>query len=135
MHAVYYRTPDGDEPVSAFLGRLPPQARAAVAVQVARLNQLEPSDPPLPFPYSSQVIGELRELRCHFGNRQFRLLYRRSESPFILLHIFEKRTRAVPAEESKWHCRAGMISGAEWRSSRGDRPGRPATTLGEPVPR
>jgi phage-related protein len=130
MHAVYYRTPDGHEPVRAFLGRLPPQARAAVAVQVARLNQLEPSDPPLPFPYSSQVIGELRELRCHFGNRQFRLLYRRSEGLFILLHIFEKRTRAVPAEEievalSRWD---------DFRRRMEEQPRRPPRPAGHDAP-
>jgi phage-related protein len=63
------------------------------------LNMLRTSDPPLPFPYSSQVEGELRELRCHYGNTLYRILYRRSRALFVLLHAFEKRTGAIPESE------------------------------------
>ena len=35
--------------------------------QIARLNLLTPAHPHLPFPHSSQLDGELRELRCHYG--------------------------------------------------------------------
>jgi len=35
--------------------------------QIDRLNMLTPSRPSSPFPHSSQVKGELRELRCHYG--------------------------------------------------------------------
>lgn len=34
---------------------------------------------------SSQVEGELRELRCHYGNTLYRILYWRSDNPFVLL--------------------------------------------------
>jgi hypothetical protein len=37
-----------------------------------------PNDAPLPFPWSSQLEGELRELRCHYGSEHDRVLYRRS---------------------------------------------------------
>jgi phage-related protein len=53
----------------------------------------------LPFPHSSQVEGELRELRCQYGGQHFRVLYRRSERLLILLHIFAKRTTKVPERE------------------------------------
>lgn len=46
--------------------------------------------PHLPFPHSSQVDGELRELRCHFGSDHYRVLYRRSERLIVLLHVFAK---------------------------------------------
>jgi phage-related protein len=99
MRAVYYRDPNGVEAVDQFIEQLAPQVQAALDLQIDRLNMLGPNDPPLPFPHSSQVEGELRELRCHYGSRLFRVLYRRSDQLFVLLHIFEKRTRAVPESE------------------------------------
>jgi len=51
---------------------------------------LSESAPPLAFPHSSRIEGELRELRCHYGRRLFRILYRRSKNLFVLLHALEK---------------------------------------------
>lgn len=53
----------------------------AIDNQIGRLNVLRTNDPPLPFPHSSQISGELRELRCHYGRRLFRVLYRRFGEP------------------------------------------------------
>jgi phage-related protein len=64
--------------------------------QIDRLNMLKPEDPPLPFPHSSQVRGPLRELRCHHGSAHYRILYRRSETFFVLLHAFRKDTGKIP---------------------------------------
>lgn len=97
MHAIYYRDRRGKEPVNDFIGGLPARVQASLDTQIDRLNDLSDTDPPLPFPHSSQVEGELRELRCHYGRRLFRVLYRRSERLFVLLHIFEKASRSVPA--------------------------------------
>lgn len=100
MQAVYYRDPDGKEPVSDFIDLLPSvAAQVAVDNQIDRLNMLKPTDPPLPFPHSSQVDGELRELRCHYGRLLVRILYRRSGNLFVLLHAFEKRTGPVPERD------------------------------------
>jgi phage-related protein len=55
--------------------------------------------PHLPFPHSSQVEGELRELRCHYGRNHYRILYRRSERLLVLLHVFEKRSAKIPERE------------------------------------
>src|SRR5438093_12803827 len=96
MSAVYFRDRQGVEPVRVFLDALEPQARATIDLQIDRLNALYVSDPPLPFPHSSQVEGELRELRCHYGRELYRILYRRSENLFVLLHIVRKRTGAIP---------------------------------------
>jgi len=73
--------------------------REAVAWAVELLNSMGVNDPPLPFPYSSQVTGELRELRCHAGRRHLRVLYGRSERLFLLLHAFEKRSGQIPASD------------------------------------
>ena len=96
MQAVYYRDCDGSEPVNDFIDALPPERQEEIDHTISLLNRLFPNDPPLPFPHSSQVEGQLRELRCHYGRDLYRLLYRRSRNLFVLLHIIEKRARAIP---------------------------------------
>ncbi|MDA8069954.1 MAG: type II toxin-antitoxin system RelE/ParE family toxin [Actinomycetota bacterium] len=51
------------------------------------------------FPISSQVDGELRELRVRFGRTRYRVLYRRSAQLVVLLHVFEKNTGAIPPQD------------------------------------
>ena len=65
MQAVYYRAPDGTEPVDEFIERLDVRRQVALDNQIDRLNMPTAAMPHLPFPHSSQVRGELRELRCH----------------------------------------------------------------------
>lgn len=99
LQAVYYRAVDGEEPVRAYIDALDVRRRAALAHQLARLNALTDEHPHLPFPYSSQVDGELRELRCHVGSELYRVLYRRSGRLILLLHIFRKSTAKIPPAE------------------------------------
>lgn len=99
LHAVYYRAPDASEPVRDFLADLDREVAATLALQIDRLNMLSDEVPHLPFPHSSQVDGELRELRCHYGRQLFRVLYRRSGRLLVLFHIFSKRTAKIPAAE------------------------------------
>jgi phage-related protein len=96
MQAVYYRAADGSEPVRTFIDVLPPTRQAVLANQINLLNMLAAADPPLAFPHSSQIEGELRELRCHYGRELYRILYRRSRGLFILLHAIQKTTGPVP---------------------------------------
>jgi phage-related protein len=99
LQAVHYRAPDGTEPVNDFIGRLDAKRQVALDNQIDRLNMLTPSRPHLPFPHSSQVRGELRELRCHYGRELYRILYRRSRNLVILLHAFRKDTGRIPEAE------------------------------------
>jgi len=99
FHAVYYRDTGGAEPVRDFLDSLDDEAAAVLAQQIDRLNLLSDEVPHLPFPLTSQVDGELRELRCHYGRQLFRVLYRRSDRLLVLLHIFSKRTAKIPASD------------------------------------
>jgi phage-related protein len=99
FHAVYYRKASGREPVREFLDELDDEVHAVVAQQIDRLNLLSDELPHLPFPHSSQVDGELRELRCHYGRQLYRVLHRRSDRLIVLLHIFSKRTAKIPASE------------------------------------
>jgi phage-related protein len=126
--AVFYRAPDGSEPVAEFLDRefpLEPRKknpsarelqaaatkRVTIDLQVDRLNGLATDDPPLPFPHTSQINGPLRELRCHYGRAHYRVLYRRSGNLFVLLHMIRKTSKAVPSRGDR--DRQGALAGLQ----------------------
>jgi phage-related protein len=107
MQAVYYRAPDRSEPVSDFIDQLDDRKQPTIDLQIDRLNGRPPAAPPLPFPHSSQVRGQLRELRCHYGSELYRVLYRRSGNLVVLLHMFRKDTGQLGGDdiqiaESRW---------------------------------
>jgi phage-related protein len=100
LQAVFFRARDGSEPVGEFIEALSgPDRQAAIDFQIDRLNMLTPANPHLPFPHSSQVEAELRELRCHYGRELYRILYRRSANLVVLLHMFRKDTGKLPERE------------------------------------
>lgn len=111
LQAVYYGARDGSEPVNDFIDRLTVKRQVALDNQIDRLNMLTASSPHLPFPHSSQIEGELRELRCHFGRELYRILYRRSRNLIVLLHIFRKDTGRIPDAEIE-------IAKERWRDFR-----------------
>src|SRR5216683_1913597 len=80
----FYVDADGDAPVEVFLNGLPKKHRAKLLGLIAKLKEYGPT---LPFPYSSQVDGRLRELRTRFGKTRLRILYfGDANQEFILLH-------------------------------------------------
>jgi len=93
---VYYRDSRGAEPVDEFIEALPAKRAAKIDDYVEEyLNDKPPEAPPPEFPISSQIEGELRELRVRFGNTRYRILYQRSGNLVVLLHAIEKHTGAV----------------------------------------
>jgi phage-related protein len=93
--AVNYRDRRGAEPVDEFIQALPPRCAAKIDEFIEEhLNGRLPQDPPPPFPVTSQLDGELRELRVRFTNTRYRILYQRSENLVVLLHAIEKDTGA-----------------------------------------
>jgi phage-related protein len=104
--SVYYRDRRGREPVREFIDALLAKQAAKIDDQVEEhLNGRGADAPPPKFPITSQIDGELRELRIRFGGTRFRILYQRSGNLIVLLHAFEKNTGAVPASEkatAKW---------------------------------
>lgn len=60
------------------------------------VNGRVPDAPPTEFPVTSQIDGELRELRIRFAGIRYRLLYQRSGNLVVLLHAFVKKSGAVP---------------------------------------
>jgi phage-related protein len=103
--AVFYRDERGKEPVEDFLeALLKAQPLAAAKIDDAieeHLNGRDPRDPPPEFPATSQIAGELRELRVRFARTRYRVLYQRSRNLIVLLHVFEKNTGAVPASDRR----------------------------------
>ena len=86
----FYVDADGNAPVEIFLNGLPKKHRAKLLGLIAKLKE---HGPILPFPYSSQVDGRLRELRTRFGKTRLRLLYfGDANQEFILLHGVVKDT-------------------------------------------
>ena len=73
-----------------FLKALPTGHRAKA---VAIIKLLESQGPTLPFPYSSQVKGRLRELRTQQGKDKLRILYfGDARRFFVLLHAVLKKS-------------------------------------------
>lgn len=68
----FYEDAEGSAPVEALLDGLPEKQRAKL---LAAIKKLEEHGPTLPFPYSSQVDGKLRELRTRMGKTRLRILY------------------------------------------------------------
>lgn len=86
----FYEEEDGSAPVEEFISELP-KTHKAKALAIVRL--LEEMGPTLPYPYSSQVRGKIRELRTHYGKDNIRILYfGDSKRCFALLHGLVKRT-------------------------------------------
>jgi phage-related protein len=130
LQAVYYRAPDGVEPVRGFIAGLDVKRQAALLRQIDRLNGLSDVVPHLPFPHSSQIAGELRELRCHMGSDHYRVLYRRSDRLIVLLHAFPKTTGKVPPGEIK-------VAEERWDDFKGRmeaRPRKPPRAAGHDAP-
>jgi phage-related protein len=130
LQAVYYRTPDGTEPVREFVESLDKKRRVSLRNPLARLNLLSEQVPHLPFPHSSQVEGELRELRCHFEGEHYRLLYRRSGSLLVVLHAFRKTTGRLPTSEldtarTRWR---------DFQARMNTKPRRPPRAAGHDAP-
>jgi phage-related protein len=98
--AIYYRDKRGVDPVDRFIDGLPAKRAAKIDDYVQEhLNGKPPDAPPPEHPITSQIEGELRELRVRFANTRYRVLYQRSGNLIVLLHAFEKDTGTVPMPE------------------------------------
>jgi phage-related protein len=92
----YYRAPDGCLPADEFIDAQPPQAQAMIG-QLPRATRPVRAVPAVPELEPGE--GELRELRPDMGRTHYRLLYRRSNDLFIILHAFIKRGRSIDQAE------------------------------------
>lgn len=93
----FYERDDGGCPVEEFLNGLdrPPRAKVLALIQL-----LAEQGPVLPFPYSSQARGRIRELRTQYGRENLRVLYFGAAArEWVLLHGFTKRTPKTPERD------------------------------------
>ena len=130
MQAVFYRDATGSEPVNNFIDQLSPERQEEIDHTISLLNRVGSNDPPLPFPHSSQVRGQLRELRCHYGRELYRIFYRRSGNLFVLLHVIEKRSRALPETE----VRTAEDRWADFKRRMDETPRKPPRAAGRDAP-
>lgn len=131
IQAIYYRDKHGTEPVDEFIEALPMKQAAKIDDHVEdHLNGRALDAPPPEFPISSQIEGELRELRIRFANTRYRILYQRSGNLIVLLHAFEKNTGTVPISE-KALAKRRM---ADFKRRMDARPRKPPRAAGKDAP-
>jgi len=93
----FYEGEGEGSPVRDFLNALDKPPRAKL---LALIRLLAEQGPALPFPYSSQVRGKIRELRTQHGRENLRVLYFGSSTrEWVLLHGFIKRTPQTPVRD------------------------------------
>lgn len=95
----FYEDADGNAPVEEFLDDLPKKQRAKLLGLIGKLKEYGPT---VPFPYSSQVEGKVRELRTRFGKTRLRILYfGDANQEFKLLHGVVKDTEKLEKSDIK----------------------------------
>ena len=95
----FYEDASGDAPVEQFRDRLTEKQRAKL---LGLITMLKDYGPTLPFPYSSQVRGRLRELRTQLGKTRLRILYfADANQEFQLLHGVVKDTQELEESDIK----------------------------------
>jgi len=129
--AIFYRDQYGMEPVAQFIDELPPKRAAKIDDFIEEHLSGQPLDAPPPeFPVTSQVEGELRELRVRFGSTRYRILYQRSGSLVVLLHAFEKNTGAISAT----HKELAKRRIGDFKRRMNARPRKPPRAAGQDAP-
>ena len=83
--------------IQSSIGGLDPPTQNQNLEQPLWIKLLEQQGTGLPFPYSSQVRGRLRELRTRFGKTRLRILYfADSRRILMLLHGIVKAAEKLP---------------------------------------
>jgi phage-related protein len=89
----FYANAAGVAPVEQFLDGLQKKQRAKL---LGLIEKLQEHGMALPFPYSSQVEGRLRELRTRLGKTRLRILdFCDANQEFQLLHGVVKATEKL----------------------------------------
>ena len=128
---IFYRDKHGNEPVAQFIDALAAKRGAKIDSFLAEhLNERPLEAPPPEFPVTSQIEGELRELRVRFGNTRYRILYQRSDNLIVLLHAFEKNSGSVPSG----HIEIAKKRMADFRCRMDAEPRTPPRAVGRDAP-
>lgn len=96
LHAVFFRTDGGREPVRQWLGDdLGQEERARVGISIRKVE----FGWPLGMPTCRPLGGGLWEVRANLDRRIARVIFCVSEGRMILLHGFIKKTQRTPDED------------------------------------
>lgn len=101
----FYQDKSGKRPIETFLEALPDKEVDAILRTVCLLAT---TGPHLNQPHCKKLRGTdlIWELRVRQGRRHFRLLYAPiTESNYLLLHIFQKRSETLRPEDIDIACR------------------------------
>jgi phage-related protein len=95
--AIFYTTQAGRCPVLEAIRQLPKAERVEIG-HTLRLVQQE--GPGIGMPFTEPVAGEIGAVRVRVGGRRWRILFFAQRGrELVLLHIFAKKTRAMPRHE------------------------------------
>jgi|WetSurMetagenome_2_1015567.scaffolds.fasta_scaffold53413_2 phage-related protein len=95
--AVFYSTESDRCPVLEELRKLPKEDRVEIG-QTLRLVQEE--GPEIGMPYTEQICNEICAIRVRVGRTRWRLLFcTYIGRELIILHMFAKKTKAIPRKE------------------------------------
>lgn len=94
---VMYQSPRGEKLVKNFIDKLDIQTQSKI---YKTINLLINYGPLLCMPVSKKINKNLHELRTK-GVEKIRILYCHHNNEYILLHIFKKKSKKIPAKEIK----------------------------------
>jgi phage-related protein len=95
--AVFFTTESGHSPILEAIRALPKADRVEIG-QTLRLVQEEGPDVGMPF--TEQVSGDISAIRVRVRRTRWRIFFfAHVGEELVLLHIFAKKTRAMPRRE------------------------------------
>ena len=95
LHATFFRSLTGKEPVREWLLELSKADRKAIGTDIAYVQYKWP----IGKPRIDHLRGGVWEVRVRLSNRIARVLFAVSEGEMILLHGFIKKTQKTPTQD------------------------------------
>ena len=95
LHASFFLTAAGSEPVRDWLLSLPKEDRKAIGTDIAYVQYKWP----IGRPRVAHVVGDIWEVRSRLTNRTARVLFAVDGKEMVLLHGFIKKTQSTPVQD------------------------------------
>jgi len=104
LHASFFLTATGAQPVRDWLLSLPKQDRKAIGTDIAYVQYKWP----IGRPRVAHLVGDIWEVRSRLVNRIARVLFAVDGKEMVLLHGFIKKRQSTPLEDI-------ALARARWR--------------------
>lgn len=96
VHADFFKTESGNEPVRDFLKSLEPYDKKSVGADIMAVEMLWP----IGYPTVRKLDKDLWEVRSHISDKRIcRVLFTVSGNRMVLLHAFIKKSQKTPQED------------------------------------